>query len=68
MSCASLLVRAALCARSISSGSLVIVPGYVGYSSDDTSNGREIFVVLTRGAVRLRVEIDHANHIVVIAG
>ena len=34
---------------------LVIVPGYGGNSSDDTSNGREISVFLVRGAVRLRV-------------
>ena len=43
---------------------IIIVPGYGGYSSDDTSNGRAIFVV--REAVRGKE--NHANHILVIAG
>ena len=54
--------------RSLHLLGIVIVPGYGGYSSDKTSHGREISVVLVRGTVRLVVEIDHANYIVVIAG
>ena len=52
--------------RSLHLLGIVIVPGYGGYSGDDASHGRKISV-LVRGAVRLVVEIDHANHVVVIA-
>ena len=54
--------------RSLHLLGVVIVPGYGGYSSDDNSHGREVSIVLIRGAVRLVVDIDHANNIVVIAG
>ena len=45
--------------RSLHFLGIVIVPGYGGYSSDDTSHMREI-------SVGLVVEIDHANNIVMI--
>jgi hypothetical protein len=53
--------------RSLHLLKIVVVPGYGGYSSDDTAHLREISVVLIRGTVRLLVEIDHANSIVVTA-
>ena len=66
------VMRRSVCAgcliRSLHLLGIVIVPGYGGYSGDDTLHGRGISIVLVRGAVRLVVEIDHANHIVMIAG
>ncbi len=55
--------------RSIGAGCLMCSLHLLGIviSGDNTSHGREISVVLVRGVVRLVVEIDHANNIVVIA-